>query len=458
MERIDLKGKNILVLGAGKSGISACEFALDKKPAKVILSDSKPRSKWDEKALSLEQKGVVIEAEGHNDSSVVDADVIIVSPGVPLSGSWYETAKRQEKYITGDIELAYQYDSSKVIAITGTNGKTTATMLTYEILKDQMGDKVAVGGNIGTPYLELVRQKKKYEYVVLEVSSFQLETIKVFKPFVASILNITDDHLDRYASMQEYAQAKANIFKNQDENDVLILNSDDKFTGIMTSMAKRPKKIYFSAYEELKDGYCMKGNEFVKMENGQAKKFFSTDGMNLIGKHNYANALSCIITADAMGLDMTRAAETVRKFKPAGHRIEFVAEVAGKRFYDDSKGTNIDAVIKAVDTFNDDLALILGGREKNTDFTKLLNVLPKYVKKIIVFGENREKLKGVFEKTHEVIVADTMEDVVQKAAALSGVKVVLLSPGCASFDMFKSYAHRGDEFKKYVMKAQKNEK
>ncbi len=458
MERVEIQEKNILIMGAGKSGVSACEFVLDKNPAKVVLSDSKPMSKLEASALELGKKGVVIETEGHKDSSVVESDIIVVSPGVPLSGSWYETAKRNDKYMIGEIELAYQYDKSKVIAITGTNGKTTATMLTYDILKDQLKDKVVMAGNIGTPYCEIVRHNKGYEYVVLEVSSFQLETIKSFKPFIASILNITDDHLDRYASMQEYAEAKANIFKYQDEKDFLILNNDDKFTGIMTSMAKGPEKIYFSAYEELKQGYFIKNNAFMKIENGKEKMLFGLEGMNLIGRHNYANALACIITADIMGLDMAKTEETVKRFKPAAHRIEFVAEVAGKKFYDDSKGTNIDAVIKAVDTFNEDLALILGGREKNTDFTQLYSVLPKYVKKIIVFGENKEKLKDVFEKGYEVISADTMEEVVKKATALSGIKIVLLSPGCASFDMYKSYAQRGDEFKKYVLKAMKNEK
>ncbi|MEI7640051.1 MAG: UDP-N-acetylmuramoyl-L-alanine--D-glutamate ligase [bacterium] len=448
---LQINGKTVLIVGAGKSGISAAKLALAKGAGKVILSDIKPKNKMGAEIEDLEKKGIIIEANGHRDFSVVEADLIVQSPGVPLAGSWYETAKRNNKEIYGEIEFAYQFmdKTAKIIAITGTNGKTTAAMLTYEILKAQLGDKVALGGNIGTPLCDLLLEAHTYEYFVLELSSFQLETVKDFKPLVSSILNITEDHLDRYASMQEYAEAKAKIFINQGEQEHTILNCDDKYVGILSAMAKCDK-IFFSVYNEIANGYIHKDQTFYKVTEGSAKKIFDTTDMLMQGKHNFADALTGIISAEIIGLDMGKVKETLEKFKLAAHRIEVIARVNGKKYIDDSKGTNIDAIMKAVDTVSEPMVLILGGREKNTDFMPLFNYLPARVKHIIVFGENREKLKNIFNKKFSVLEAKDMEAVVEIAAALSDVEAVLLSPGCASFDMFDDYTHRGNEFKKFV--------
>jgi UDP-N-acetylmuramoylalanine--D-glutamate ligase len=402
-----IDGKTILILGAGKSGISAAKFLLTRPVKKIILSDSKAKAKFDPEALELEKSGVVIESDGHKDASFIEADIIILSPGVPIQAKWREVAARNNKLLIGDVEFASQFTSAKIIAITGTNGKTTVTTLIYEIFKAQLGDKVELAGNIGIPFCDMLREGKKPEYVILEISSFQLEAIRDFKPLVSIILNVTEDHQDRYANMQEYAMAKANIFRNQSGDDHLILNTEDKLTNIMSSMA-RPVKHFFSAYRELENGYYFKDGVFVKSSGGKKQELFKASDMRLIGRHNYENVLSCVITADIVKLDMEKAIDTIKNFTGLHHRIEFVAEVNGVKYYDDSKGTNVDAVLKAVDTFTEDMVLILGGREKSTDFTPLLNVLPPNVKLIVALGENREKIKAIFSPKAQVLTSESM--------------------------------------------------
>lgn len=449
---IGLEGKIILILGAGKSGISAAQFLLSQNVKKIILSDIKTRAKFSQEALELERNGVVLETDGHKDVSFTEADIIIVSPGVPVQPKWLEEVERTKKLLMGDVEFAFQFTKAKIIAITGTNGKTTVTTLIYEMFKAQLGDKVELAGNIGIPFCDILKNNSNPEYVVLELSSFQLETIRDFKPFISIILNVTEDHLDRYPNMQEYAMAKANIFRNQTESDYLILNADDKFTDIMGPMG-RPKKKYFSAYNELEKGYYYVDGSFIDNENGTKKEFFKSADIKLLGRHNFENVLACLITAKLAKLDMVKAIATIKSFKGLHHRIEFVSEINGVKYYDDSKGTNVDAVLKAVATFTEDMVLILGGREKNTDLSPLYNKLPVNVKAIVAIGENKEKIQNMFSSKVEVLLAESMEDAVDKSVKVQGVKVVLLSPACASFDMFKSYAHRGDEFKKYVLKA-----
>lgn len=453
---LNIKDKNILILGAGKSGISAAKLILTEKPKKVVLSDIKPDSKFEKEVFELEKKGVIIETGSHKDTSFLEADIIIISPGVPLQDKWKEIVKRHNKILLGEIELAYQFCKSKIIAVTGTNGKTTTTNLIYEIIKNQ-NKNVAMAGNVGIPFCDIVANNKGYEFIVLEISSFQLETIIDFKPFIGIILNITEDHLDRYKSMQDYAMAKANIFKNQDEKDFIILNNEDKFTPIMIGMAKSTKVI-FSAYNELNDGYYFYNDTFYKNVFGKKEEILHSSEIVLKGRHNYENILSSLIVSDILGLDLKMTQEVIKNFKGLPHRIEFVTEIEGKKYYDDSKGTNIDAVIKAIETFNENMALILGGREKNTDFYVLYKVLPSFVKTIISIGESREKIEKIFSDKVTVIKADTMDDAVRKASELKDVKIVLLSPGCASFDMFKNYEHRGEEFKKSVMRLKKNGK
>jgi UDP-N-acetylmuramoylalanine--D-glutamate ligase len=456
---MELSGKNILVLGAGKSGISAARFAMTKNPANVILSDVKSRAKLPEEALALEKQGVILETDGHSDDSIMRSDIIIISPGIPVDPRWSEMIKRHNKILLGEIEFAYQFcagKGQKLIAITGTNGKTTVTTLMHEIIGAQTGGRAALAGNVGTPFCDILPDLGKYSHIVLEISSFQLETVKDFKPFISIILNITDDHLDRYLSMQAYAEAKAKIFKNQTDKEFLLLNRADRFTDIMVSMA-RCSKVFFSAYGILNDGYYVENGFFVKHVFGKKEQLFKISDMKLAGRHNHENVLSCLMASDILGLDMKKTIETIKNFKGLHHRIEYSGEINGKRFYDDSKGTNIDAVIKAVQTFTEDMILILGGREKNTDFYQLYDVLPANVKKILAFGENREKIKSIFKDKVDVLEALSMEEVVRKCAAADGISVALLSPGCASFDMFKNYEHRGNEFKKFVQKVARGE-
>jgi UDP-N-acetylmuramoylalanine--D-glutamate ligase len=449
---IELDGKTVLVIGAGKSGVSAARFLLARGVKRIILSDTKPRAKFDAEALELEKKGVEIEAEAHRDSSFLEADIIILSPGVPIQEKWREVSNKYNKLLVGDVEFASQFTKAKIVAITGTNGKTTVTTLMYEIMKAQLGEKVALAGNIGIPFCDILREEKDPEYIVIEVSSFQLEAIRDFKPEVAVILNVTDDHLDRYRTIQEYAEAKANIFRNQGPDEHLILNMEDKFTSIMTSMAKSQKH-YFSAYRPFDTGYYFDGKSFIKSDGDTKEVLFPADSIKLIGRHNYENVLACIMASDILKLDRAAAIKTIQDFSGLRHRIEFVGEVNGVRCYDDSKGTNVDAVLKALDTFSEDMALILGGREKGTDFTPILNALKPGVRAVIALGENREKIKSIFSPKVTVLEAASMEEAVNLGLNVGGIKVLLLSPACASFDLFKNYAHRGDEFKKFVQKA-----
>ncbi|HPD18114.1 MAG TPA: UDP-N-acetylmuramoyl-L-alanine--D-glutamate ligase [Candidatus Goldiibacteriota bacterium] len=455
---MDLTGKNILILGAGKSGVSVAKFALNKNPGQIILSDVKSRAKLSEAALELEKKGVILETDGHKDESFIHSDIIVVSPGVAVIPKWLDIVKRNNKLFMGEIEFAYQFCKEyplKIIAITGTNGKTTTTKLVYEMLRKQMGEKVTMAGNVGTPFCEILNEIHKYDYVVLEVSSFQLETIIDFKPYISVILNITDDHLDRYQTLQAYAEAKANIFRNQTQKDFLLLNNDDKFTGIMSSMAKCTK-ILFSANNVLKDGYYVENGKFIKNVFGRRNELFETKELKLMGQHNQENVLPAIIISDILGLDFSGTREVIKNFEGLSHRIEFSGEINGKKFYNDSKGTNVNAVIKAVRTFNEDMVLILGGREKNTDFKQLYAVLPGNVKKIIAFGENREKIRNIFKDKVNVSEADNMDDVIKKSLEEKETKIVLFSPGCASFDMYKNYEERGNDFKRSVQKAAKD--
>ncbi len=453
---LDIKDKKILILGAGKSGTAAARLLLNKKPSKIILSDIKSYSKLDEKIFELEKKGVILENNGHKESSLLEADIIIISPGIPLQDKWKDIINRHNKILIGEVELAYQFAKGRIIAVTGTNGKTTTTNLIYEIIKAQ-NKKVAIAGNVGIPFCDVVADNVEYDFIVLEISSFQLETIIDFKPFIGIILNITEDHLDRYKSMQDYAEAKANIFKNQSKEDFIILNNEDRFTPIMLGMA-RSKKILFSAYNEIDSGYFVKDGVFYKKISGIKEKILHSSEIILKGKHNYENILSSIIVSDILNFDFGITKEVVKNFKGLPHRIEFVAEINGKKYYDDSKGTNIDAVIKAVETFNENTVLILGGREKNTDFYSLYKVLPSYIKIIISIGESKDKIEKIFSDKIPVIKTETMDEAVKKASELENVNVVLLSPGCASFDMFKNYEHRGEEFKKSVMRLKKNGK
>ncbi|MGD0566364.1 MAG: UDP-N-acetylmuramoyl-L-alanine--D-glutamate ligase [Candidatus Goldiibacteriota bacterium] len=449
---IELEGKTVLIVGAGKSGVSAAKFLLGRGVKKIILSDTKPKSKLEAEALELEKKGVELETEGHRDASFLEADIIILSPGVPIQEKWREVAAKYNKLLVGDVEFASQFIDAKIVAITGTNGKTTATTLMYEIMKAQLGDKVRLAGNIGIPFCDILMESGKPEYIVIEISSFQLEAIKDFKPEVAVILNVTDDHLDRYRTMQEYAEAKANIFRNQGPGEHLILNMDDKFTNIMTSMA-RSTKHFFSAYRQVDNGYYFDGEDFIKSTGGIKEKLFSAGSIKLIGRHNYENVMACIMASDLLKLDRAGAIAVIQNFSGLHHRIEFIGEANGIKCYDDSKGTNVDAVLKALDTFDEGLALILGGREKGTDFTPILNALKPSVKAIIALGENREKIYSIFAQKLPVFQAASMEEAVGLGLKVPGIGVLLLSPACASFDLFKNYAHRGDEFKKYVLKA-----
>jgi UDP-N-acetylmuramoylalanine--D-glutamate ligase len=351
--------------------------------------------------------------------------------------------------VIGEIELAAQFLPGPIVAITGSNGKTTTTTLAGEIIKAG-GFKALVGGNIGTPAISLVEQANPKNITVLEVSSFQLETIQTFRPKVAVILNVTPDHLDRHRTFQAYADAKARIFENQQSDDFLVLNADDPTCAELASRT-RSKVFWFSRKNEVQLGaHVRDGRLFFRDGKGQYEIMLGSE-IPLKGDHNVENVLAAICVGALMGCRPEQIRQAIRNFKAVEHRLEYVATVRGVEYYNDSKATNVDATIKALESFSANIHIILGGKDKGSDYTVLSDLLRKRVKRVYTIGAAAEKIESHIKGAAEVIHAETLENAIQKAAATAQTgDIVLLAPACASFDQFKSYEHRGRVFKEVV--------
>jgi UDP-N-acetylmuramoylalanine--D-glutamate ligase len=415
----------ILIYGKGKTGTELKSFLDSKGIQNIILDDND----------SIEN---------------VKPELIIVSPGVPFFKEIYRFAKKNRIPIISDIEYAYKFFKGDIIAITGTDGKTTTTSLIYDIFKSVSSKNVFVGGNYGIPFINAV--DKNYDLAVLELSSFQLYSTKTFKPKIAILLNISKDHLDWHKKIKHYVLSKFKIFKNQTEKDYLILNHDD---SCLRNIQAKSKVYYFSLNTLPKDkkGIFLKDkkdNQYLLTIRDVSEKDLIVK-TNLIGLHNLQNIMASILAAYLYGLDLDKVLEVVEKFEPLPHRIEFVANIKGISFYNDSKATTVQAVEKAIDSFDKNVILILGGINKGGDFSTLKDKLKEKVKKAIIIGRDKEEIKRMIEKYTDVELSSSLEDAVMKAfnSAEKGYTVIL-SPGCASFDMFKSYADRGEKFKKIV--------
>ncbi|MFT3745663.1 MAG: UDP-N-acetylmuramoyl-L-alanine--D-glutamate ligase [Pyrinomonadaceae bacterium] len=451
-----IEGKKALVLGAGKSGIEAAKF-LAARGAVVALHDKKAVEEWSENARSLKTSHNVGLIGGDIPSWLLDQiDLVVISPGVPTNTIPARYVDRNDGEVIGEVELAYRFMKGRVVGITGSNGKTTTTALIGELLANS-GIETQVGGNIGTPLLSLTGSSSEDGWTVAELSSFQLETIKDFRPNVGICLNVTPNHLDRYDSFHDYALAKHRLFINQTAEDVAILNADDEITADWANGLKA-NVVMFSVKTELEEGLFLRGEALICRANGKEKVLTTRGEIFLRGLHNVENVLAAFAAGLACGASPESMRETVANFKGVEHRIEFVAEIDGVRFYNDSKATSVDATSKALEALSGGegkTILILGGRGKNAPYAPLVPLIESSVRSLILIGEDADNIESQLNGVAPILRADSMEDAVTKGfeAAVSG-DAVLLAPACASFDMFKSYEERGNVFKAAVIEIQ----
>jgi len=446
---LDLKNKRVLVVGLGKSGLAAAHF-LKTLGARVTVSDARPAMLIAELSELLEQ-GFSVEAGSHGLLTFRRQDLIVVSPGVPMSTPELKQVRAMGAHIIGELELGSQYLQGEVIAVTGSNGKTTTTSLLGEILKTA-GRPTLVGGNIGRPVTAMVEESTPESWSVLEVSSFQLETVEAFRPKIALVLNITPDHLDRHGTFEAYAALKARITEFQTAEDFLVLNGEGKDTQLIA--AKTKAQVYwFSGRRPIKQGAFVHGESilFVPREGAKAEPVMPVAEISLAGAHNVENVLAAVCAARLAGVESETIRTAVRAFKAVEHRLEFVRETGGVRYYNDSKATNVDATMKAVEAFAGGIHLILGGKDKGSDYRVLEALLRERVKTVITIGSAAEKIERQLDGVVKIERAETLERAVAfaQAAAVAG-DVVLLAPACASFDQFESYEQRGRVFKELV--------
>lgn len=451
---MELDGKKVLVVGAGRSGVAASRF-LAARGALVVLNDRKGFIDWSNDALALKGDGVVKLLAGDVPSWLLDqVELVVLSPGVPTKSIPARYAERAGAEVIGEIELAWRFLKGRVVGITGTNGKTTTTTLIGELLKDA-GIPVQVGGNIGTPLISLVESSREDGWTVVELSSYQLETVKEFRPTVALVLNLMPDHMDRYETLADYGAAKHRIFRNQTSGDVAILNADDPVVSTWAS-GLEAHVVMFSTARELEEGLFLRGRELVARTWSGERVLLPRDEMQLKGVHNVQNTLAALAAGLSCGASPDSMRQTVRRFAPVEHRLERVAEVGGVTFYNDSKATNVDAAVKAVEALADEpgrIVLILGGRGKNAPYAPLAPLVLRHARALILIGEDAERIENELKNFAPILRAADMADAVRRAyrEAEPG-DVVLLAPACASFDMFTSYEHRGRAFKEEVKK------
>ena len=455
---MQIEGRKALVLGAGRSGIASAKF-LAERGAVVALHDRKPVEEWSEAARRLKESHRTGLIGGGLPSWLLDQiDLVVISPGVPTNSIPARYVDRRDGEVIGEVELAYRHMKGRIVGITGSNGKTTTTTLVGELLKNA-GIPALVGGNIGIPLLELAELTTEETWTVAELSSYQLETIKDFHPNVAICLNVTPNHLDRYDSFTDYAAAKHRIFMNQTPEDVAVLSADN---GTTSSWAHglRPNTVEFSVERQLDEGLFLRDRDFVCRANGRERILTTRDEIFLRGLHNVENVLASLAAGLACGASPDSMRETIANFKGVEHRIEFVAEIGGVRFYNDSKATSVDAAMKAVEALSDGdgkIVLILGGRGKNAPYAPLIPLIERTVSTLVLMGEDASNIESQLAGTADITTVESIDDAVAVAsnAARPGDSV-LLAPACASFDMFNSFEERGNVFKRSVLQMQSN--
>ena len=444
---MDLQGKKIAVIGMGKTGIAVAAFA-GGRGADVVATDEKPASQWGETFASLAgRKWLTV---GSYDPMVLDgADLVVPSPGIPPHSEILQTARKKNIPVFSEIELAYRFIRVPIIVVTGTNGKTTTTTLLGEILREA-GKKVFVGGNIGTPLIEYARTAQADDFIVAEISSFQLQWIETFHARAAMLLNVTCDHVNYHGSFEAYRRIKARVFENQQSADLAILNADDETQADLASSI-RSRIVSFSSRRKLETGIFLDEKTIVYRKPDGDDECYPLSMITLPGLHNVENVMAAIVAARFCGCGPEAIVRTVAGFNGLPHRIEFAGQKNDVKFYDDSKGTNVDAVVRALQTFTVPVILLLGGRDKDGNFEELRPFLGDKAKRVILFGEARDRIEAQIGKAVPVRKEPTL-----KAATLQAYgdaqpgDIVLLSPGCASFDEFANYKERGNHFKDVI--------
>jgi len=445
---MDVNNKRVLVVGLGKSGVASALF-LKARGARVTVSDAKPQDEFENEIPVLLDQGIAVETGGHGERTFRGQDLIVVSPGVPVDAPPLVQARALGEQVIGEIELASEFFPGKIVAITGSNGKTTTTTLAGEILATG-GLASVVGGNIGTPAISLVERASAETVAVLEVSSFQLETIQKFRPRIAVVLNVTPDHLDRHRTFAAYTDAKARIFENQGGNDFSVLNADDP-TCVQMASRTQAQVFWFSRKKEVKQGACVREGQILFRDSKGQREIMLLSDIPLKGAHNVENVLAAICVGALSRVAPQLIRDAVAKFRAVEHRLEYVATIRGVEYYNDSKATNVDATIKALESFPSNIHLILGGKDKGSDYGVLNDLLRHRVKGVYTIGAAATKIESQIRGATEIVHAETLENAIKRAAdSAQPGDIVLLAPACASFDQFRNYEHRGKVFKDVV--------
>ncbi|MEK6546193.1 MAG: UDP-N-acetylmuramoyl-L-alanine--D-glutamate ligase [Nitrospinota bacterium] len=444
---MDLKNKKALVVGLARSGISAANL-LCRLGARVTITDEKRESELSENIRKL-TKGISLKLGGHNGVDIAKVDLVVISPGVLWDSPFLNRIRENGIRIISEVELAFKYIKAPLIAVTGTNGKTTTTTLIGEMLKKD-DRNVFVGGNIGNPMCEEVLNGSSSELILSEISTFQMEGIETFKPHISVILNITPDHMDRHKSMAEYIALKKRVFINQNKRDYTVFNMDDKITAALSNEGKG-ERIFFSRIREVDNGAFVRGNNIIFRRNRKEEIVSTLKDLKIIGVHNIENTLASVAVGGICDIPPRLMREVISEFSGIPHRMEFVREIEGIKFINDSKGTNVGATIKSIESFNEPIILIAGGKDKGSDYLPLKPLIEDRVKFLILIGEAKKKMASVMNGFGNILNAESFEEAVNEAfdKAEKG-DVVLLSPACASFDMFRDYEDRGEQFRKIV--------
>jgi UDP-N-acetylmuramoylalanine--D-glutamate ligase len=444
---LDLRGKRVLVVGLARTGIATALFCAA-RGARVTASESRSEGEVGDAVAKLRAAGCALELGGHREETFFEQDLIVPSPGVAADAPLLHAARAKRIAVWSEIEIAFRFLKGRLIGITGSNGKTTTTSLIAHLL-ETAGLPVILAGNIGTPLIARVEETSERSVSVVEMSSFQLELIATLRPDIAVFLNLTPDHLDRHASLETYGRAKARIFENQTEADCALLNADDPLTA--QYVPSRPQVFWFSRKQRVAQGAFVRGGQIVFRRDGTEEVLLPVDEIPLPGSHNLENVLAAALAARLGGASAAAIARGVRGFAGVEHRLEFVGEFRGVRYYNDSKATNVDATLKALDAFPGRVFVILGGKDKGSDYTVLQQALREKAVLVLLIGAAADKIASQVAGSVPLERAGTLELALEIASlrAQPG-DVVLLAPACASFDQFENYEHRGRAFKQLV--------
>ena len=444
---IELRNKRVLVIGLARTGVATSLFCAA-RGARVTATDTRSEEELGDSIAPLRATGLRLELGGHREETLVNQDLIVPSPGVPADAPLLRTARSQGLSIWSEIELADRFLKGRLIGVTGSNGKTTTTTLIEHILKTAEFSTI-LAGNIGTPLISVVERTKDATITVVELSSFQLEWIETFRPNISVFLNLTPDHLDRHHTLEAYSAAKARIFANQAETDSAVLNADDPATASLAPA--KPQVYWFSRKQRAAQGAFVREKEILFRRDGAEESILKLADIPLAGAHNEENVLAAVVAARLAGAAPAAIAKGVRSFAGVEHRLEFVAEIGGVRYYNDSKATNVDATLKALDAFPGRILIILGGKDKGSDYTLVRAPLREKAILALLIGAAAEKIERQIAGSVAIERAGTLERAVEIAshAARQG-DIVVLAPACASFDQFQSYEHRGRVFKDLV--------